>query len=159
MNFDKRITDLLSLEGKVAMVTGAASGIGLGTAIRLAEVGANIVLLDIDESKGIEAADKIRNIGQKAEFFRCDVTSNHDCKKTTESAVKEFVVDFNAARVPVKDINKSLRKHAIFGGKDLSGDFPELGNCALYCVTEIHTKKEIDRLVQVLSDLLERTEI
>jgi len=72
---------------------------------------------------------------------------------------KEFVVDFNAAEVPVKDINKSLREHAIFGGKDLSGDFPELGNCALYCVTEIHTKKEIDRLVQALSDLLERAEI
>jgi len=90
MHFDKRITDLLSLEGKVAIVTGAASGIGLGTAIRLAEVGADIVLLDIDESKGIEAADKIRDIGQKAEFFRCDVTSNYDCKETTENAVKEF---------------------------------------------------------------------
>jgi len=68
-------------------------------------------------------------------------------------------VDFNDTKVPVKEINKSLLKHAIFGGKDLSDDFPELGSCALYCVTEIHTKKEIDSLVQVLSDVLNKTDI
>ena len=51
-------------------------------------------------------------------------------------------------------INNSLLKQGIFGGKDLSGEFPELGNSALYCVTEVHTKEEIDRLVQVLKDCL-----
>ena len=90
MNIDNKIKDILSLEGKVAMISGAASGIGLGTAMRLAEVGAYIALLDIDESKGKEAAEKIKKIGQKADFFRCDVTSNSDCKETTENVIREF---------------------------------------------------------------------
>jgi len=51
---------------------------------------------------------------------------------------KEFVVDF------------SETGEGIFGGKDLSGDFPELGQSALYCVTEVHTKTDIDRLAEVL---------
>jgi len=68
---------------------------------------------------------------------------------------KEFIVDFNDTGMAVKDINIYLREHRIFGGKDLSREFPELGNCAMYCITEIHTKDEIDKLVQALSDCLE----
>jgi len=60
------------------------------------------------------------------------------------------VVDFNDTGMTVENINSSLRKHRIFGGKDLSQEFPELGNCALYCVTEIHTKEDIDHLIQAL---------
>lgn len=68
---------------------------------------------------------------------------------------KEFIVEFNDTWMPVKDINIYLREHRIFGGKDLSREFPELGNCAMYCITEIHTKDDIDKLVQALSDCLE----
>jgi NAD(P)-dependent dehydrogenase (short-subunit alcohol dehydrogenase family) len=46
---EKRAGELLSLEGKVAMVTGAASGIGRGISLRLAEMGAFVALLDIDD--------------------------------------------------------------------------------------------------------------
>ncbi|NOR21514.1 MAG: aminomethyl-transferring glycine dehydrogenase, partial [Candidatus Aminicenantes bacterium] len=67
---------------------------------------------------------------------------------------KEFVVSFKDTGMKVEDINKSLLKQGIFGGKNLSGEFPELGNSALYCVTEVHTKEEIDRLVQDLKDCL-----
>ncbi len=67
---------------------------------------------------------------------------------------KEFVVSFNDEGMKVEDINKSLLKQGIFGGKDLSMEFPELGNCALYCVTEVHTKDDIDRLVEALNDCL-----
>ena len=68
---------------------------------------------------------------------------------------KEFIVEFNDTWMAVKDINIYLREHRIFGGKDLSREFPELGNCAMYCITEIHTKDDIDKLVQALSDCLE----
>lgn len=68
---------------------------------------------------------------------------------------KEFIVDFNDTGMVVKDINIYLREHRIFGGKDLSREFPEIGNCAMYCITEIHTKDDIDKLVQALSDCLE----
>lgn len=69
---------------------------------------------------------------------------------------KEFVVDFNKSGMTVRDINKALLKYNIFGGKDLSAEFSELGNCALYCVTEIHTKEDIDYFVDALADCLHR---
>jgi glycine dehydrogenase subunit 1 len=63
---------------------------------------------------------------------------------------KEFVVDFNGTKITVAEINASLREFGIFGGKDLSKEFPDLGQCALFCVTEIHSKSHIDHLVQGL---------
>lgn len=63
---------------------------------------------------------------------------------------KEFVVDFNATGKTVADINKQLRAAGIFGGIDLSENFPELGQCALYCVTEVHAQADIDKLVNAI---------
>ncbi len=60
---------------------------------------------------------------------------------------KEFVVEFTDTGRSVKEINNELLGHGIFGGKDLSREFPEYGQCALYCVTEIMTKEDIDKLV------------
>ena len=90
MNISKKALELLSLEGKVAMVTGAASGIGRGIAKRLAEMGARVVLLDINEEKGTDAAAEIMAQGGKAKFVRCDVRSNTDCQKVAETVIKEF---------------------------------------------------------------------
>ncbi|WP_025846992.1 aminomethyl-transferring glycine dehydrogenase subunit GcvPA [Paenibacillus ehimensis] len=67
---------------------------------------------------------------------------------------KEFVVDFNGTGRTVSDINKRLLERGIFGGKDLSGEFPAWGQCALYCVTEIHTKEDIDALAAALKAVL-----
>lgn len=66
---------------------------------------------------------------------------------------KEFVVNFDKTDKSVKKINKKLLKHEIFGGKDLSDDFPELGQSALYCVTEVHTLEDIDALVEALEEV------
>jgi len=90
MSINSKALELFSLEGKVAMITGAASGIGLATAKRLAEMGASIALVDINEPKGKEGAEEIKSLGRKAKFFRCDVTSGPDCKKTTEDVYQEF---------------------------------------------------------------------
>jgi glycine dehydrogenase subunit 1 len=68
---------------------------------------------------------------------------------------KEFLVDFNDTDMTVKDINAFLLEKNIFGGKDLSKEVPELGECALYCVTEIHTKDTIDHVVQALTELFQ----
>ena len=67
---------------------------------------------------------------------------------------KEFVVDFNGTGKTVADINAGLRGHGIFGGKDLSTEQPELGQSALYCVTEIHTLDDINRLTAALEEVL-----
>lgn len=68
---------------------------------------------------------------------------------------KEFVVNFDDAGKTVTEINKALLAREIFGGKDLTKEFPELGNSALYCVTEVHTRDDIDRLVSALKEVIE----
>jgi len=78
---------LLSLEGRTAMVTGAASGIGRGIALRLAKMGAFAALLDIDESKGREAEAEVEAQGGKAIFVRCDVRCARDCEKAVEAVI------------------------------------------------------------------------
>lgn len=90
MSIKTKVSDLISLDEKVAVITGAASGIGFGTAKRLAEAGASVVLLDIDESGGERAVEEIKNLGGKAKFYRCDVTSSIDCKKVTEDIIQDF---------------------------------------------------------------------
>ena len=67
---------------------------------------------------------------------------------------KEFVVDFGGTGRTVADVNLALRERGIFGGKDLSAEFPDLGQSALYCVTEMHTKADIDRLADELEEVL-----
>jgi len=67
---------------------------------------------------------------------------------------KEFAVKFNSADMAMREINENLLKHGIQGGKDLTEEFPELGKTALYCVTETHSKEEIDRLAQALKNVL-----
>ena len=65
---------------------------------------------------------------------------------------KEFVVDFGATGKTVAEVNSALRVRGIFGGKDLSRDFPALGQSALYCVTEVHTQADLDRLVAAVAE-------
>lgn len=67
---------------------------------------------------------------------------------------KEFVVDFNNTSKTVAQINEALLAKGIFGGMDLSAAFPELGQSALYCVTEIHTQAEIDALVNAIAEIV-----
>ena len=68
---------------------------------------------------------------------------------------KEFVVNFDRTGKTVADINRALLAREIFGGKDLTAEFPEMGQSALYCVTEVHTKDDIDRLVGALKEVVE----
>jgi len=66
---------------------------------------------------------------------------------------KEFVVNFDATDKTVAEVNTALMTRKIFGGKDLSEDFPELGQSALYSVTEIHTQEDLDTLVAALEEV------
>jgi glycine dehydrogenase subunit 1 len=74
--------------------------------------------------------------------------------KLSPAFFKEFVVNFDGTRKTVADINQRLLGHAIFGGKDLSGEFPELGQSALYCVTEYHSEANIVELAIALREVL-----
>jgi glycine dehydrogenase subunit 1 len=67
---------------------------------------------------------------------------------------KEFVVNFDDAGRTVTEVNAGLREHGIFGGKDLSRDFPGLGQSGLYCVTEVHNRSDIERLRAALVEVI-----
>jgi glycine dehydrogenase subunit 1 len=67
---------------------------------------------------------------------------------------QEFVVNFDGTGRTVAEINRALLDREIFGGKDLSGEFPELGQSALYCVTEVHTQEDIDGLVAAVQEVI-----
>ena len=69
-------------------------------------------------------------------------------------AFKEFVVDFNETGRSVAEVNAALLERGIFGGVDLSGYFPELGQAALYAVSEVHTKDDLDRLVSAVAEIV-----
>jgi glycine dehydrogenase subunit 1 len=63
---------------------------------------------------------------------------------------KELIVNVDDTGRTIADLNAALRREGIFGGQDLSGAFPELGQSALYCVTELHTRADIDRLANAI---------
>jgi NAD(P)-dependent dehydrogenase (short-subunit alcohol dehydrogenase family) len=90
MMTSSNIKELMSLEGKVAIITGGASGIGLASAKRLAEAGATIALCDINEIKGMEAAGELQKLGTEARFYVCDVTSDSDCRRAVNSIYGDF---------------------------------------------------------------------
>ncbi len=67
---------------------------------------------------------------------------------------REFVLDFSRSGKSVAEVNRALLAKNIFGGYDLSGKFPGFTNHAAYCVTEVHTKADIDRLAQAFAEVL-----
>jgi len=73
--------------------------------------------------------------------------------KLSPGFFKEFVVNFDGAGKTVAEVNKKLLGHRIFGGKDLSADFPELGQSALYCVTEYYDQAEIEHLASAVKEV------
>jgi glycine dehydrogenase subunit 1 len=70
---------------------------------------------------------------------------------------KEFTVNFDKTGKTVRVLHQALLKqHGIHGGRDISKEFPELGQTALYCITEVHSKTDIDQLAQALTKALGR---
>jgi glycine dehydrogenase subunit 1 len=69
---------------------------------------------------------------------------------------QEFVVNLDGTGQTVAKVNQALLARGIFGGKDLSLEFPALGQSALYCVTETHTQEDIDQLVASLEEVITR---
>jgi NAD(P)-dependent dehydrogenase (short-subunit alcohol dehydrogenase family) len=78
------------LSGKVALVTGAAQGIGHACAVRLAREGAKVVLCDVNDRAGASAARAIDGKGGRAVYVRCDVSQAADVEGALGATLKAF---------------------------------------------------------------------
>jgi glycine dehydrogenase subunit 1 len=130
-------------EGKEWVGTAAALwGITAGVYLALmgpqgmAEIGEGIMARARYAMLRLDAVDGVRAPAFRAAHFQ------------------EFVVDLNGTGRTVAEINRGLLARGIQGGHDLSGDFPGLGQCALYCVTEVHSQADIDRLADALQEVV-----
>jgi len=68
---------------------------------------------------------------------------------------KEFTVNFDDTGKTVKEIHEKLLQWQVHGGNEITEEFPELGETALYCVTEVHSKEDIDLLASALKEIVE----
>src|SRR5204863_6849958 len=84
------MNDPLNLTGKVALITGAAAGMGLATATAFAEAGAAVVLADYKEDDVRAAAERLVAAGHKAIAMRCDVSDDAQVQAMVERTVAEF---------------------------------------------------------------------
>lgn len=78
----------MSINGKVALITGAGQGIGRAIALRLANDGADIAIVDLNDEKTQAVADEVRSLGRKATTFKADVTKRDDVYAAIDHAEK-----------------------------------------------------------------------
>ena len=82
--------DYFGFEGQTAIVTGSGNGIGRATAIMLADLGANVMVCDIEGDSAKKVAEEITERGGAAVYNRCDVTKLEEIKETIKKTVDTF---------------------------------------------------------------------
>ncbi|MFC1947909.1 SDR family NAD(P)-dependent oxidoreductase [Chloroflexota bacterium] len=80
---------LISLDGKTAVITGGARGIGLAITRRLAEAGAAVIVADTDTSEAENAITQIKSQGYLAHYVKCDITVEAEVKKMVNDTLKK----------------------------------------------------------------------
>ncbi|MGI4759942.1 MAG: SDR family NAD(P)-dependent oxidoreductase [Janthinobacterium lividum] len=78
------------LQGKTALVTGAASGIGRAVALLYGQYGANVMVSDIDETQGQQVVDELIAAGGTAQFYKADVGDPAQCRELVQATVAAF---------------------------------------------------------------------
>ena len=76
--------------GRIALITGGASGIGKASALLFAQSGVKVAVVDVDEAGASAVAQEIRDEGGQACFIRCDVTRVAECQRAVEETVKTY---------------------------------------------------------------------
>jgi len=84
------LNKLCGMNGKTAIITGAASGIGAGIARFFANAGVSVVIADINEELARKVEQEIKEAGGKAEFIKCNVTKEADCKALADNVAEKY---------------------------------------------------------------------
>jgi 2-deoxy-D-gluconate 3-dehydrogenase len=109
----RSLTDLWSLQGKVALVTGAGRGLGLAISRRLSEAGASLVINDLDATRAREVADDLTRRSAAASPAPGDIASDDDARAIVEHAIKAFgrvdILVNNAGIVPLQALEQMSR--------------------------------------------------
>ena len=103
--------------------------------------------------KGIEELAKVVMYKSNYAMKRLSEISHIKAPLFESPHFKEFTVNFET-RKTIQQVNNALLKHGIQGGKNITTEFSELKNIALYCITELHTKEDIDRLALALDEVV-----
>lgn len=106
---EQKTTSLLDLNGKVALVTGAGGGIGLGIAKRLHDAGASVVLVDLHHDNVHKAADELHALREGSSYaVHADVSSEDDVAKVVAESINNFkkidILVNNAGIFPMQPI-------------------------------------------------------
>jgi len=80
----------MKLQDRIALVTGAASGIGQAVSLRFAEEGAAVMAADTDDVHGLETVERIRAAGRRAGFIHLDVSSADGAKQAVQQTIDNF---------------------------------------------------------------------
>src|SRR5580658_3012642 len=104
----------MRLKKKVAIVTGAGSGIGQATALLFAEEGAKVVVADINEEKARDTVSLIKKAGGEAIAVRADISKEADARRIAEEAVQSFseinILVNNAATFVLKGFDATVEE-------------------------------------------------
>ena len=102
----------MRLENKVALITGASSGIGKASALLFAKEGAKVAIADINEAGASSTVDEIRSLGGEAAFVKTDVSSGKDCQQMIQFAEDSYgainVLFNNAGIMDSRDDNAEV---------------------------------------------------
>ena len=115
---------------------------------------ASAVYLALLGSGGLKELGEAILIKSRYAMQRLSEVTGLRTPKFRSTHFEEFTVGFDRR---VRDVHTGLLEAGVHGGKDVSREFPELGETALFCVTELHSKEAIDALADALDKVLRRT--
>ena len=143
----------MRLQNKVAIVTGAANGIGKRTARRFAEEGASVIVSDVQDELGQQVVERIRNDGGAATYVHCDILQEDDIKCLVQTAVDTYsalhvLVNnamVNAARTAVdataEEFDRAMAgmpRASYLGAKYAIPQMIEAGGGSIICISSVH---------------------
>ena len=131
----------MEFKGKVAVVTGAANGIGRATAIAFGNEGAAVVVVDVDESGARTTAEEITSSGGKAVFVKADVSSAAEVKRIPEGAKGAFGgVDILHNNAGIQHYGTAVTTSEEEWDRVLGINLTSMFLCSKYCIPEMQKR-------------------